>query len=89
MLCVRAEGRGQRADAILCWPGHYVCCCVLGRHLQGNVGMHHACTRVVRSMWESQNLEPLSFNRGFQLLKNGDQMAPKRHQAPGDPLGWW
>lgn len=36
------EGRGQRAeaDAILCWPGYYVCCCVLGCHLQGNVGMH-------------------------------------------------
>lgn len=42
MLYVRAEGRGQRAeaDAILCWPGHYVCCCVLGCRLQGNVGTH-------------------------------------------------
>lgn len=85
MLYVRAEGIGLMPSSA---GQDIMCAAVFGCHLQGNVGMHHACTRVVRSMWESQNLEPLSFNRGFQLLKKGDQMAPKRHQAPGDPLGW-
>lgn len=59
--------RGERADDIHYWPGHYVCCCVPGCHFQQNVGINLPTTKVQGWSEVGGGGESESFNPCFQL----------------------